>query len=151
MWAAAQWGGTCVPEYARLYLHTLNRPYEFEDLLVIANQQLLMEKLAERKGRPVFCDTSLLVIHVWMMERFGRSLWEQGFEWYHLHEYDHVYLCTPDMPWEQDDLRENPTDRSRLYSVYEAQLHLYGVTFTTLSGLQEDRKRVLLNTLSQSN
>lgn len=150
-WASDYWGGICVPEYARIHLHTLNRPYEFEDLLVIANQQLLLEKLAERKRKPIFCDTSLLVIHIWMMEKYGKSLWNQGFDMYHLHEYDHVYLCVPDMPWEQDAYRENPMDRGRLYTLYESHLESYGITFTRLSGLPSKRNRILLNSLAHKN
>ena len=146
-WAAGQWNGTAVPEYARLHLQTLNRAYEFEDLLAIANQQLLLEKLAERKGRLIFCDTSLLVLHIWMMEKYGKSLWEQGFDFHHLHDFDHVYLCVPDMPWVADDFRENPDDRRRLFELYTAQLNLYGVSFTTLSGSEENRKGVLQNSL----
>jgi nicotinamide riboside kinase len=31
-------------------------------------------------------------------------------------------LCSPDIPWEPDPLRENPHDRDRLFQVYLAML-----------------------------
>jgi nicotinamide riboside kinase len=148
-WAAGHWGGLVVPEFAPLHLQNINRPYEFEDLLVIANQQLMLEKLAERKGISIFCDTSLLVIHVWMLEKYSRSLWEHGFDYHHLHDFDHVYLCRPDMVWESSDFRENPEDRSRLFELYQAQLNLLGVSFTILEGPEEYRKETLRSSFIQ--
>ncbi len=147
-WAARHWKGICVPEYARLHLHAINRPYELEDLLEIANQQLKLESLASRKTSYIFCDTSLLVIHIWMSEKFGTSLWDHGFDVNHLHLYDHVYLCSPDMDWQEDELREHEKDRQRLFDIYRNLLTDYKINFTIMDGLHESRKEKLKLSLS---
>jgi len=37
---------------------------------------------------------------------------------------DLVLLCTPDIPWEADALRENPQDRDRLFEIYQKELDI---------------------------
>ena len=50
-----------VPEYAREYLTNLNRPYNYEDLLIIAQKQLEQEdQISAVCTRPVmFVDTDM--------------------------------------------------------------------------------------------
>ena len=142
-WAADRWHGSYVPEYARLHLQNIGQDYALDDLLFIANQQLKMEMLAERRGGYVFCDTSLLVIQIWMMDKYGVSLWDKGFDQKHLTGFDHILLCQADFPWVEDDLRENPTDRSRLFELYEDALVNYNLSYTLIGGSLEHRKNTL--------
>jgi nicotinamide riboside kinase len=38
------------------------------------------------------------------------------------HRYDFTLLCSPDLPWVHDSLRENPNDRDRLFIKYKSML-----------------------------
>lgn len=138
-WAANRWGGTYVPEYARLHIQNLDFPYVLDDLLFIANQQLKLEEMAQAKGGFVFYDTSLLVIHIWMMEKYGVSLWDHGFDPGHLESFDLICLCRPDFPWVVDFQRENPHDRDRLFKIYERYLIDNALPYASLEGPQLDR------------
>ena len=54
-----------VPEYAWSYIDSLSRPYEQEDLLVIARGQLRSEKKKSgMAGDFLFCDTELIVTKI---------------------------------------------------------------------------------------
>lgn len=147
-WCGEQYNGVTVPEYARIYLDNLNRNYEFEDLLSIANQQLELESVISNKGGYVFCDTSLLVIHIWMMEKYDKSLWQQGFDTDYLSTYNLIFLCNPDIPWESDPQRENPMDRMRLYESYSNELLNLGLDFIPLLGSLEERKQIVKRSIS---
>ncbi|MFP6606898.1 MAG: ATPase, partial [Myxococcota bacterium] len=43
-------------------------------------------------------------------------------------------LAKPDLPWQPDPLRESPTDRDRLFGVYQTTLDAYGYPFTEIEG-----------------
>ncbi|MGB3587118.1 MAG: ATP-binding protein, partial [Tunicatimonas sp.] len=111
-----------VPEYARDYLNKLNRPYQEEDLLKIAKGQIKREDEAA-KGKPdlLICDTSLMVIKIWSEYRYRRC-----HPWIlkqiERRPLDLYLLCTPDIPWEPDPQRENPTNRDELFLLYQQAL-----------------------------
>lgn len=141
-WAADAWKATYVEEYARTYLQGQGQ-YAMRDLLRIAQRQLVLERLAARKGNLIFCDTSLLVIQVWMLEKFNRSIWDFGFDSEHLFSFDQVYLCRPDIPWQPDTLRENPLDRERLFDNYRDSLDFLNLNYRILEGSESKRQDVL--------
>ena len=142
-----------VPEYARFYIENLKRPYTELDLLHIAKEQIKQEDLTEAQVTNIlFCDTDLITIKIWQQEKFGGS-----FHWINQQirqrPYEAYLLCAPDIPYQEDPIRENPYDRDRLYQVYLQQLNRLGKKSNTLSGnLQQrflqaidfiDRKRIL--------
>src|SRR5579872_5079880 len=63
-----------VPEFARNYLLNLGRPYDYDDLLIIAKGQLDAEdRLAARTSAPlIFIDTDMYVMKVWCEFVFGK-------------------------------------------------------------------------------
>ena len=111
-----------VPEYSRDYLNDLEHPYQEKDLLQIAKGQIKREdEAAKNKPDLLICDTSLIVIEVWSEYCYGRShpwILEQIKQ----RSVDLYLLCSPDIPWEADPLRENPTDRDELFKFYERAL-----------------------------
>lgn len=116
--------GAYVPEVAREFLEELGRPYEEHDLLAIARAQLEREELVSRTEigtELLICDTDLITIRIWSEEKYGHCD-----PWIEQHTRERAYdlwlLCSPDMPWEPDPLRENPHDRDRLFGVYEDML-----------------------------
>ncbi len=128
-----------VREYAREYLQSLDRAYAEADLLPIAQGQLLQEARAARAAEErLFCDTNLLVIKIWAMDKFGRvdpellRLWKP--EDYGIH-----LLLYPDLPWEEDPLREDPARRETLFGKYEQELEMAQATFAVIKGEGESR------------
>ena len=128
-----------VPEQARPYLEARQGLYGEADLLQIAQAQVAAEDLHGDTDL-LICDTDLITIRIWGEEKYGRSdPWivratEER-------TYDHWLLCSPDMAWEPDPLRENPHDRERLFEVYRDLLTRLGRPFTIISGDPDERLR----------
>ncbi|MBK8684204.1 MAG: ATP-binding protein [Bacteroidetes bacterium] len=116
-------GGILVEEQARNYLHDLQRPYEKKDVVEIAHQQVSQENKAIQTNAPwVFCDTDLHVIQVWMEFKYADCP-REFLDHLAIQRTDIFLLCSPDLAWEDDPLREHPTleDRHFFYAWY---LHL---------------------------
>ncbi|PPK86253.1 nicotinamide riboside kinase [Neolewinella xylanilytica] len=116
--------GIFVAEQAREYLHGLDREYTFPDLAAIWSAQLNTETQAERSGAStLICDTGPEVIYIWSLVKFGRvaPAVEDAMR---SRCYDLTLLCTPDLPWEADALREAPdaNDRWALFERYRTLL-----------------------------
>ena len=104
-------------EYAREYLDTLNRDYNQEDLLKIAEGQLKSEQNIQ------LLDTDLITIKIWSKYKYGscdKWILEQIEK--QKSENRFYLLCKPDIPWEVDPLRENPTNRNELFKIYKKEL-----------------------------
>jgi nicotinamide riboside kinase len=131
------------PEHARFYLGRLGRPYVPEDIIAIAKEQA-----AQWINTSFIADTEMLVCSIWYEEKTGEKsldieqlLTEQNFDLY--------LLCTPDLPWAFDELRENPTDRDRLFEQYKARLDELSLPYVVISGTTENRLEVALNAVNK--
>lgn len=124
-----------IPEYAREFLKD-KTTYTLADLDEIAKQQVELCKAS--KNTLVISDTEMAVMLIWSQEKFKevspiiQNLWESQ-------DFDHLFLCAPDIPWEADKLRENPLDRERLFQLYEVVLENSKKPFTILKGTIEQR------------
>ena len=124
-----------VPEYAREYLTKLIRPYGFDDLNTIAQQQFtMMRQAVEKSNGLVFFDTEMLVMKVWSDVKFGRchktiqrNLESQPVDFYLLPDID--------LPWESDPLREHPHLRPYLKSLYLEELQTRKLAYHIVSGI----------------
>jgi NadR type nicotinamide-nucleotide adenylyltransferase len=119
-------------EYARQYLTTYGTDYSYHDLLKIAEGQIQNEDSAieacihewEKKSTsnpPVLIiDTDMYVMKVWSEFFFGKC---HPFILKNIVErkYDGYFLCSPDLPWTQDELREYPDydTREKLFCCYK--------------------------------
>lgn len=134
-----------VPEFARTYLEERGGHYQQEDLLPIAKGQL--EGLEQANGEVVICDSDFLVIKIWSEVKYGsvdpeiRRLYEET-------HFDLLVLCTPEMPWEYDPLRENPNDRDTLFDLYTAELERAGKPFIKVKGNPGERLIAVRQTLN---
>jgi NadR type nicotinamide-nucleotide adenylyltransferase len=137
---AAHYHTSWVPEYARYFLTHLPREYEQADLLTIARRQMEWERRYARKAKDVlFCDTELLVIKIWSEVKYGRvDPWITAA--YQRRKYPLFLLCTPDIPWIGDPLREHPNaaDRAALYQRYRDELVVKGANFVVISGADQE-------------
>ena len=140
---AAYYRSPFTEEYARKYIGALHRPYTEHDLLLIAKGQYYAEQQVARKAKTnglYFSDTTLLVVCVWAMEKYGRvDPWIQK-KMQQMH-YTLQFLCYPDVPWEEDPQREAPekTERVRLFKIYQQKLEEQKQDFLILRGKLERR------------
>lgn len=144
---AKQFGGLGIPEFARTYLESIPRHYNFSDVEYIARQQtgLIYQN---RKNPIVFFDTCLIILKVWFREVYNRvpdwleqeiPLAGQG-----------IYLlCEPDLPWQYDPIRENPHRREYLSEQYEQEIKAKGFTYFRVSGNGEQRVQNAIEIINQ--
>jgi len=128
-----------VPEIAREYLINLGRAYVYEDILSIAQEQLMQENtLAEVASKVLFCDTDLLVTKIWSLYKYRKcDPWIEA--QVKSHRYDLYLLCNIDLPWEEDPLREHPDQRDELFGLYLEELQQLDVPFAIISGTGRER------------
>ena len=127
-----------LPEYARFYLNQLKRPYTEQDILIIAKEQFQQQKKLQKSNPLLFSDTGLVVLNIWSTYKYGRchswitnKLAKQS---------QHFYLlCQPDIPWIDDPLRENPQDRTALFSLFKNTLAAYQLPFAEIHGEGDTR------------
>jgi NadR type nicotinamide-nucleotide adenylyltransferase len=162
------------PEFAREYLVTNGKDYDFDDLLTIAKGQLAMEdeftgivnsqwsivnddtwvnpgSLISSEHSPyLFIDTDMYVMKVWCEYVFGKChqfILDQIVS----RKYDLYLLCNTDLPWVKDDLREYPDERIRkeLYYIYKDLLINQGVPWVEISGSDDDRLLLAINAVEE--
>jgi NadR type nicotinamide-nucleotide adenylyltransferase len=130
-----------LPEYAREYLEGLHRPYTITDLNHISHEQLGREESMMKDAlRILFCDTDILVLKIWYEHKFGEA---PAF----IHErlkadtYDLHLLMKPDIPYEQDPLRENPEKGEYFFNLFRDQLERYNLSYAIISGDLTERQK----------
>ena len=142
-----------VPEVAREYLEKLDRPYTYEDLLLIGKRQLSLEdELAAKAKHFLFCDTDLRVIQVWSRHRFGKvDPWV--LEEIAQRTYDLILLCAPDLPWQEDPLREHPEleMRQHFFEFYQHLTQASGFPWVLISGEKAERLSTAIEAVDSLN
>jgi len=133
-----------VPEYARTYIETLKRPYEKQDLTVIAKGQIKLQNELEAKAHKLLiCDTTLLVIKIWSEFNYGdcdpEILKEMSNQ-----RYDLQLLTYIDVPWEDDPQREHPHQRERLFDIYKSELVNSRSHFVEIRGEEYTRRQMAI-------
>ena len=128
-----------VPEYSRIHLEAGHQIKNSQDILKLAQHQIKgeNEKIASPSSA-IICDTDILVLYIWCKEKFPPALKDLQ----HLlknHFYDFTLLCSPDLPWKEDPLRENPLDRDRLFEEYIYWLKKMKRPFEIIHGSGQDR------------
>jgi nicotinamide riboside kinase len=130
----------CIPEYAREYISSLSRPYDYDDVVYIAETQVKqLEEYSNCASRILFLDTYLIITKVWFDQVFNRRP-----DWIDRelskHSVDFYLLCDTDIPWEADPVRENGgTRREYLLELYKKELGDFGCEFGIVQGSGEER------------
>ncbi|MGO4772064.1 DUF4301 family protein [Flavobacterium sp. W22_SRS_FK3] len=132
-----------VPEFARDYLQLKweenKQICTEEDMMPIAYGQLALEnEKLYTANEYLFCDTNLMVTKVFSDVYYGFCnplLNESALA----HEYDLFFLTDIDVPWEKDDIRDNPNKRETVFSVFKQTLIDNKKPFITISGDKESR------------
>lgn len=154
------------PEFAREYLEKNGKDYSYNDLLTIAKGQINLEETMSDKIRaasevknyhpspinhqPFFIDTDMYVMKVWCEFAFGKChnwiLNEIATRKYHLY-----LLCTVDLPWIRDELREYPDveTRNKLYRFYKDIMVNQSVPWVEISGNYEERLQAAITAVDK--
>jgi nicotinamide riboside kinase len=133
-----------IEEYAREYL-SVKSTYTQANLDEIARKQ--MEKW-NIESDFLIADTELTVIKVWSEYRFGGCS-DFILDAYKNQVFDHYFLCKPDIPWEDDPLRENPDNRDDLFELYSNELLKMQRSFTIVYGNLENRLKICKQAISR--
>lgn len=128
-----KYDGVLVPEYAREYMEerALACAYTEEDVLRIAQHQIAELQELENthtEDKVAFFDTELIITKVWLLHKYGEcpAFIEQAIADFPMDVY---LLCYPDLPWEPDPVRENPTIREYLFDWYEREIQALNIPY----------------------
>ena len=130
-----------IKEYSREYLSTISAKYTLSDVLIIAKTQLEQEKKAlQTANKFIFADTELILSKVWCEDVFKVCP-----DWILKnilpHKYDLYLLTYPDLPWEEDTVRENGNRRHFFYDWYEKELKAINANYIVIKGENEERQK----------
>jgi nicotinamide riboside kinase len=131
-----------IAEYARTYLAD-QISYQQKDLDIMAQEQV---KRWPKTG--FVADTEMHVFQVWSELKYA-EVSPVISELLKAQQFDHYFLCAPDIPWEADPLRENPLNRDMLFDLYLEQLEKYSRNFTILTGNLENRQELIKGSISE--
>ena len=135
-----------IPEYARDYITTLDREYNYDDLEHIAREQVKREKDLIKNARGfLFYDTHLIITKVWFKVVYNRyPLWidkaviSSGI--------DIFLVCNTDIPWIPDHVRENGGEmRNKLLDMYIDEIEMFGIPWSLVSGQEDNRTEFAIN------
>jgi len=138
---ALKLNATWIPEYARSYVEKLQRPYHYQDLENIAKHQIQQEKKYSKNANNgiLLMDTWLIVTKIWFEVVYGNSPpWVD--EYLASSEIDLFLVCSPDIPWVADQVRENGGEmRKVLFDRYCKEIEFYGFSYEIVEGFGDIR------------
>jgi nicotinamide riboside kinase len=148
LWLASELSGsTYVSEFAREYLEErqLTRANE-ADFKQIASIQCDRFTQSKESIYQIF-DTDIFVLRIWNYEVFKLKLPE--LEILPSYKMDIHFLCSPDVEWEEDSLRNVPaqSERIRLFESYKSNLLEANSNFVVLNGSVDEKKSLVLASL----
>jgi nicotinamide riboside kinase len=129
------------PEYARAYMekHLPDGSYTKKDVIKMFREQVeVWDDLRMNNADYLILDGDVLIYAVWVDYVFGEK-WNE-IESYSIKHRPHITaLCTPDLPWQPDPLRSNPTDRDILFQKYKNLILENQLPFIEIKGEGEKR------------
>ncbi len=138
-----------VKEFARAYLEKTDGKYSEKDLLAIAKGQIAAENALEKSATNIIiCDTDLITIKIWSEYKYGTcDSWI--IKQIQNRKYDLHLLCSPDIPWEPDPLRENHNNRKHLYNLYKNELVANNFPFVEIKGGKAERLKTAITIIEK--
>ena len=126
-----------ITEFSRTYLENKNGYYNQYDIDRIAKGQLKLISNEEEKKIMIY-DSDFIVLQIWSKYKFENTT-KLIDKLVKKNLFDLHILCKPDIPWEEDPLRENKYDRDYLFKLYKESLNRYKKHYITVSGLHQNR------------
>ncbi|MBK6994512.1 MAG: AAA family ATPase [Lewinellaceae bacterium] len=129
-----------VEEYGRTYCEKYGMDSTELDFAHVAGGQLYREdEMALQANRLLFCDTELIVTQVWSEIYFAGKCQPWIFWADHARRYDLFLLCSPDIPWVNDGLREYEGQREWMFERLRQELESRGLPYVIIRGGFEER------------
>ena len=122
-----------IPEFSRYFLENSVTPYTFEEVSLMAKNQVNMATLTPSRLPFQLEDTDLLTYLVWQKYKYN-LIDPELLNFWEVNKADFYLMCLPDVKWQNDPLREHPHQRipiSKLYINYLIDSHL---SFGVVSG-----------------
>lgn len=135
---ATNFKGDYVEEFARVYLES-NPTYTQRDLEVIAEGQVNLWNI---ESDFLVADTEMTVMCIWSHYKFG-NISDKIRNLFEAQQFDLLFLCKPDIPWEFDILRENPINRDELFDLYHSFLIENKQNFVVVEGNEQQRLSIV--------
>jgi len=129
-----------VPEYARYYCEALTADCTLQDEINMFHGQLALEQsvLAMTETDFIICDTTFITVKIWSDAFFWQTP-QIVLDALQKYPYDFYVLLDIDLPWQDDPLRDFPTQREHFMKVWHKELKALGANYKVVSGLGEDR------------
>lgn len=137
---AAHFKTAFVAEYGRTYCEKFGMDSVPLDFSHVAGGQLFHEdEMALKADKVLFCDTDLIVTQIWS-EVYFQGKCQSWIYWAdHERRYDLFLLCTPDIPWVNDGLREFENQREWMFNRLKEELTARGLPYVIIRGDFESR------------
>jgi len=147
---ASHFATVYVPEYAREYIANLCRPYNYDDVMHIAEvQRKQAHEIVNPVNRIVFFDTYLVITKVWFKVVFGRCP-EWITEELSRKTIDLYLLCDTSIPWTTDPVRENGGEmREKLYLMYKNELEQLGCSYKIITDTGQQRLNLAIHAVNE--
>ena len=138
-----------VSEYARKYLE--KKPdYSIQDLKKIAEgQSRELYKKSKKREMFLISDTCLIDIEIWSEVKF-KTLDPEIKKNSDEEKFDIYFLCKPDIPWEEDHLRESPLNRDFLFDKFKEKLSSRKKKYYEVYGRLDNRLAFCLDIISRN-
>lgn len=129
-----------VEEYGRTYCEKFGTDLTELDFAHIAGGQLYREdEMARQANSILFCDTELLLTQVWS-EIYFNGRCQPWIVWVsQARHYDLYLLLAPDIPWENDGLRQFEQQRRWMFGRLRQELENRRQKFEIISGSYGER------------
>jgi nicotinamide riboside kinase len=136
------------PEFARTYIESLNRKYQYSDVETIARQQIKQQRHhILQNTQLVSFDTGLIITKVWFEVVFNKCP-HWLIEALNTIPIAGYLLCEPDLPWVPDNVRENGGHmRINLFNQYKAEIVRLNVPYAIINGVGNARLQNAQNAL----
>lgn len=140
-----------VPEFAREYIEQLDRNYDYNDVVKIAERQIKQEKAFEKinsEEKIIFFDTDLIITKVWFEYKY-KKIPKFITERLSSRFFDFYLLSMPDLPWIYDPVREHGDDREFFYDWYKKEIENLGTPYAEIGGKGEKRLQNALKKIDE--
>jgi len=145
---AQHFNGLYVPEFARTFLSGRIQQLQLADMVSIARGQIRLESsICSANKEIAFCDGSPLASIVWSRRYFGACA-KELVDIAANHPYDKYLLCSIDLPWEPDGLRNSLRFREWLERAFCTEMDQRNLPYATISGVGSERLACAISLLN---
>jgi len=136
---ASHYNTSFVNEFARDFLQDKwdisNTVCTKKDLIDIVKGQIDNENKSLLKAdKFLFCDTNILTTIAWSKTHFNGYCNEWIIDQSKKLSYDYYLILNVDTKWVQDDLRDRPKEREKMFEAHKLELDLLGVSYDIIKG-----------------